>query len=69
MLGDDGGAHSRGECTDNAVAAVGIILEQMQLLHVQLPYEELWGRWLRYLPLRTDKVSCSFTTAAAASIN
>jgi hypothetical protein len=56
---------SRGSSTDNAVSAVGIILENMELqsgfaqpqdqLLQSMPF--IWAQWLRYLPLRHDIVS------------
>ena len=58
--GSGGGKRvARGECTDNAVAAVGTVLEQMQLLGVdlQLNQQFMWEQWLNYLPLRADVVS------------
>lgn len=47
----------KGQCTDNAVAAVGIILEKMEDKGVAVPYSSLWGQWLDYLPLQFDMVS------------
>lgn len=50
----------RGFATDNAVSAVGIILEQMDLqdgalaVSLGLDSQLLWGQWLAYLPLRDD---------------
>lgn len=50
----------KGECTDNAVSSVGIIVESLQRigysgLNAQ-QYDRLWGQWLEYLPLQFDKV-------------
>ena len=55
----------RGECTDNAVASVGLILER--IVHGNVPngissginFEIMWGQWLDYLPLKHDLVSCT----------
>ena len=57
------GEEERGSCTDNAVSAVGILLERMDVssgeesasLTEKFPY--VWGQWLAYLPLRHDVVS------------
>ena len=56
----EGPGESRGFATDNAVSAVGIILEQVDLHGEQvlegagLQSQVLWGQWLAYLPLRDD---------------
>jgi hypothetical protein len=51
----------RGECTDNAVSAVGAVLESLQAIGYNglsaQQYERLWGQWLEYLPLQHDAVS------------
>jgi importin-5 len=58
----------RGTSTDNAVSAVGTILEQMEAIqpppsvgteddHMTDPFPYIWGQWLSYLPLRDDVVS------------
>lgn len=58
-MGDSNGPGSRGECTDNIVSAVGIILEKTQSLQLlpDLRYQIMWEQWLNYLPLRDDLVS------------
>ena len=47
----------RGSCTDNAVASVGVILENLEQ-HAGggagLNFEFMWGQWLGYLPLKHD---------------
>lgn len=56
----------RGTSTDNAVSAVGIILEAMDVttgdeldsMRESFPY--IWGQWLGYLPLQHDIVSSVF---------
>eukprot|EP01041_Mallomonas_annulata_P004290 gene4290-8528_t len=47
----------RGQATDNAVASVGLILEQMggRGVNLGLDYNVLWSQWLSYLPLRHDE--------------
>lgn len=47
---------ARGQCTDNAVAAVGIILEAMENTGVSMNYSFMWEQWLNYLPLKHDMV-------------
>lgn len=57
-LGD--GDETRGMSTDNAVSAVGILLEKVEVamegtsnaLSESFPF--VWGEWLSYLPLRDD---------------
>ena len=44
----------RGECTDNSVAAVGYIIDNVSKYNVQLNYDFLWNEWLNYLPLQHD---------------
>lgn len=52
--GDEDG-DARGECTDNAVASVGYIVEQMEALGISSPsYPHIWNQWLAYLPLEHD---------------
>jgi hypothetical protein len=50
----------RGECTDNAVSAVGLIVENLQSIGYaglnSQQYERLWNQWLEYLPLQHDTV-------------
>jgi len=54
------GEEDRGMSTDNAVSAVGILLEKMEellggtsdALTESFPF--VWGEWLAYLPLRDD---------------
>lgn len=52
---------SRGTSTDNAVSAVGIILERMESLppnnegdRLTDPFPYIWGQWIGYLPIRDD---------------
>ncbi len=47
----------RGSCTDNAVASVGVILENLEQHGgmLTLNFESMWGQWLAYLPLRHDE--------------
>jgi hypothetical protein len=58
--GDEEGPGSRGATTDNAVSAVGIILEQAEGAGVHFSHEGMasadyiWGEWLAYLPLKDD---------------
>ena len=54
--GEDDGER-RGYCTDNAVAAIGVVLERIDAADVTayaslLP--SMWSQWLAYLPLRHD---------------
>jgi len=63
---DEGEA--KGPCTDNCVASVGVILEEMEKLLQGcqdaalcatlrlIPYHDVWGQWVDYLPLEHDKV-------------
>lgn len=59
----EGPGESRGECTDNAVASVGLILERIVDGNVPngissgINFEFMWGQWLDYLPLKHDLVS------------
>jgi len=59
MMGDEDGNGSRGECTDNAVAAVGIILEVLNggASSPSLNYGFMWESWISYLPIKHDLVS------------
>jgi hypothetical protein len=52
--GDQDGRGSRGECTDNAVAAVGVILERISSKAPQMDYNYIWNSWIAYLPLKDD---------------
>ena len=45
-----------GACLDNAVATVGIIMEQSLMLKLELNYTLLLEHWLSHLPLRYDEV-------------
>jgi len=54
-LGEEG--ELRGPCTDNSASAVGIILENMGNLGLELQYDFLWDQWIAYLPLLHDLVS------------
>ena len=62
----------RGTCTDNAVAAVGLVLEAVEQHagagHAAaaaggLNFEYLWGQWLGYLPLKHDLVRRDVTSS------
>ncbi|CAM9448499.1 unnamed protein product, partial [Ectocarpus fasciculatus] len=53
-MGEDPPETLRGPATDNAVAAIGVILERMECIGVALSYSQMWGQWLAYLPLRDD---------------
>lgn len=54
--GDEDG-EAKGPCTDNAVSAVGIILEKMETHKlVDVNYQFVWNQWVSYLPLRHDEV-------------
>jgi hypothetical protein len=53
----------RGECTDNAVTSVGVILERIVAGNgangvgtTGINFEFMWGQWLDYLPLKHDLV-------------
>ena len=58
----EGEDEPRGQCTDNAVSAVGVILEAVDVsrgdefdnMRESFPY--IWGQWLGYLPLQHDVV-------------
>ena len=58
--GDQDGPGSRGDSTDNAVAAVGIILEAAETNRNQFcneasnSFHYIWGEWLSYLPIKDD---------------
>ena len=60
--GDEEGPGSRGATTDNAVSAVGTILEAAESLNSQIQttndsstsFQFIWGEWLLYLPLKED---------------
>lgn len=60
----EGPGEPRGECTDNAVTSVGVILERIVAGNgangvgtTGINFEFMWGQWLEYLPLRHDLVS------------
>jgi hypothetical protein len=58
----EGEGAPRGAATDNAVSAVGILLEQLDMLRDEVGLDSgvdlqlMWGQWLAYLPLRDDTV-------------
>ena len=58
----EGPGEARGECTDNAVASVGLILERIvggsgsNGVPSGINFEFMWGQWLDYLPLKHDLV-------------
>lgn len=64
----------KGPCTDNCVCAVGLILEEMEKLQFsstdallsgmlsQIPYYDIWGQWVDYLPLEHDLVRLIFVS-------
>ncbi len=62
--GDEDG-EATGSCTDNAVSSVGIILERMEPLKVEVAYQFVWTQWASYLPLRHDVVSAIDASVAA----
>ena len=59
-VGDQDGPGSRGDSTDNAVSAVGSILEAAETHRSQYSNEAsssfhyIWGEWLSYLPIKDD---------------
>jgi hypothetical protein len=55
----EGPGEGRGECTDNAVNSVGVILEHVEGAKNTegtsgINFEFMWGQWLAYLPLKHD---------------
>jgi hypothetical protein len=61
---------ARGQSTDNAVSAVGIILEKMDKIGPAscietFPY--VWGQWIAYLPIRDDVVSPSLPVSRVSN--
>jgi hypothetical protein len=55
-MGENPPVEMRGAATDNAVASIGIILEEMDSIGIPLPYDSMWRQWIAYLPLQHDKV-------------
>lgn len=59
-IGDEDGKGSRGECTDNAVAAVGLLLEVISTSNtpqtMNNSYDFIWDNWISYLPIKHDLV-------------
>jgi hypothetical protein len=53
-MGEDPPEEMRGNATDNAVAAIGVILERMESVGVTLGYAAMWSQWIAYLPLQHD---------------
>ena len=53
-MGEEAPDSMRGNATDNAVAAIGVILEEMESIGVTLSYDIMWAQWIAYLPLQND---------------
>lgn len=57
-MGEDPPHEMKGPATDNAVSAIGTLLERLEASGVALNYAFMWNQWASYGPLEHDKDEC-----------